>query len=997
MISLVAVVLLVNLTVVALALFSLQQSWIHYGERVAVQTQNLSQALEHSIAGIIDKSDLALLSVVDEVRSQRGRGGIDGRALNAFIARQLGRLPEFDSIRMADAQGAVRYGTAVGAGGVISVADRDYFLRLRGDTSAGLVISRPVIGRVSGKWVLVVARRINNPDNSFAGVVYGPIALERILKIFASMDVGPSGAITLRDSEMGIIVRYPEPRGIGSVVGNRNISPQLRKRFEAGERSGTYFTPTSWQNIAKVVSFRKVAGYPLYVNVGLATRDYLAQWWRDLARISALVALFVAVTLVLSRLILLRWRREKAAEDALRLSRDELELRVAERTDELFRANARLTCELAQRERAELGLRLGRNMLAQIIDSVPQSVFWKDRDSVYLGCNTLFARGAGIDLPGGVVGKTDFDLPWPAEDCQAYRRDDRYVMENNRPKYHILEQQLQADGARLWLDTTKIPLCNEAGEVYGVLGVFENITERKSVEEARDKALAFIESLLASSPMGISVYQGESGDCSLVNQAVADMVGGSPGGLRCQNFRRIASWRETGLDLLAETVLSDGVTRQTGKSFRTSFGRSVDLDCFLSRFEVEGRAHLMFMTVDVSEKRRLEQEKKLIEAQMLHVQKLESLGVLAGGIAHDFNNILMVVLGNADLALMRIAPESPARENLMQIEQAAGRAADLARQMLAYSGKGRFVIENLGLTAIVEEMAHMLEVSVSKKALLRYNFTPDLPAVSADATQLRQVILNLVINASEAIGDQSGVIAITTGAMECDRGYLSETWIDDQLPEGTYVSLEVADNGCGIDREIIPKIFDPFFTTKFTGRGLGMAAVLGIVRGHKGAIKVYSEAGKGTTFKLLLPALSRSAQPLIPSVSAPATWRGSGTVLLVDDEETIRALGKEMLEAIGFQVLTASDGREALEVFALSPDGIACVLLDLTMPRLDGEQTFRELRRLRPDQRVIISSGYNEQEVTQKFVGKGLSGFIQKPYKVTEVSRKMREVLGDSD
>jgi len=992
MVWLVAVVLLVDLSVIALAFFSLRQSWLQYGKQAAVQTQNLSQALEYSIAGIMDKTDLALLSVADEVQRQAARGGMDGAVLNACIARQYARLPELDGIRVANAQGEVWYGTGVAA--AIKVADRDYFLQLRDHPTAGPAISRPVIGRISGKWVLIVARRVNNPDGSFAGVVYGPIALERIMKIFASIDVGHRGAISLRDETMGIIARYPESKGVGSVVGNRNISPELQKRIEAGERSGTYFTPTSFGNVARVVSYRRVAGYPFHINVGLAATDYLAQWWRDLAKMSALVALFVAVVLVLSRLVFLRWRREKEAQAALRLSKEELEQRVAERTDELFRANAQLTTELAERERAERGLRLGRNMLAQIIDSVPQLVFWKDRDSVYLGCNTLFARAAGLERPGAVEGKTDFDLPWLAEETRAYRSDDRAVMESNRPKYHIIEQQLQAGGARLWVDTTKIPLCNEAGEVYGILGVYENITQRKSVEESRNKALAFIESLLASSPTGVLVYEGESGDCVMANQAVADMVGGSTRELCTQNFRRLASWREAGIDQIAETVLSDGGTRQMEKSFRTTFGRSVDLDCFLSRFEADGKAHLMFMTVDVSEKRRLEQENRLIEAQMLHVQKLESLGVLAGGIAHDFNNILMVVLGNADLALMRIAPESPARENLMQIEQAAGRAADLARQMLAYSGKGRFVIENLGLTAIVEEMSHMLEVSISKKVVLRYDFTPDLPAVSADATQLRQVIMNLVINASEAVGDDSGVISISTGAMECDRAYLSDSWIDDRLPEGLYVTLEVTDTGCGMAGEIIAKIFDPFFTTKFTGRGLGMAAALGIVRGHKGAIRVKSEQGRGTTFKLLLPALSRRAEPQERSVSAEDVWRGSGTVLLVDDEATIRALGKDMLQSLGFRVLTACDGREALELFESNKGDITCVLLDLTMPRLDGEQAFRELRRLNPALKVIISSGYNEQEVTQKFVGKGLAGFIQKPYKVSEVSRKLQEVLG---
>ena len=993
MVWLVAVVLLVDLFVVALALISLRQSRLQCEERAAVQTENLSQMLVYSIAGMIDTSNVALLSVVDEVERARLHGGIQAQSINAFIAREHARIPELDSLRVADARGAIIYGTGVVAGAGKSVADRDYFLQLREDPKAGLVVSKPMVGRISGKWVLIVARRVNDPDGSFGGVVYGPIQLERIRTILSSIDVGRGGRIVLRDREMGSIVRQPETKGIAGSIGRKPVSPEFRKRIAAGDQSGTFYTTTSSDNTARRISFRRIARYPLYISVSLAANDYLIPWKRDLARMSTLVAIFVLVTLLLSRLVLLRWRREKEAEDALRSSKDELELRVAERTAELFQANAQLTRELAERERAEERLRQGHNMLAQIIDSIPQSVFWKDRDSVYLGCNIVFARAAGIEHPSGIVGKTDYDLPWLQEESRAYRRDDRAVMEGNRPKYHIIEQQLQASGARLWVDTTKVPLNSEKGEVYGVLGVYENITERKAVEESRDKALALIESLLASSPTGVLVYDGESGDCVMANRSVAEMVGGTTAELRAQNFRRLNSWRRAGLDLIAEKVLLDSTTRQIETSFTTSFEKPVDLDCFFSRFEVDGTAHLMLITVDVSEKKRLEQEKRLMEAQMLHVQKLESLGVLAGGIAHDFNNILMVVMGNADLALMRVEPESPARDNLMQIEQAANRAADLARQMLAYSGKGRFLIEELDLTRVVEEMVQMLEVSISKKVVLSYDFAKGLPAISGDATQLRQVVLNLVINASEAIGDNCGVITVKTSYLECDRAYLSDIWIDEGLPEGPYLVLEVADTGCGIDPEIMMKIFDPFFTTKFTGRGLGMAAVLGIVRGHKGAIKIYSEKGLGTTFRLLFPALPTRAAPQAASSAEETLWQGSGTVLLVDDEETIREVGRDMLQELGFSVVTASNGRDGVDVFARQNGEIVCVLLDLTMPQLDGEQTFRELRRLNPEVRVIISSGYNEQEVSERFVGKGVAGFINKPYKLGEMSGKLREIL----
>jgi len=314
--------------------------------------------------------------------------------------------------------------------------------------------------------------------------------------------------------------------------------------------------------------------------------------------------------------------------------------------------------------------------------------------------------------------------------------------------------------------------------------------------------------------------------------------------------------------------------------------------------------------------------------------------------------------------------------------------------MLAYSGKGRFVVRRYDLSEIVREMGQILEVSVSKKATVRYFLAEGLPAVESDATQIRQVIMNLITNASDALGDMGGVITILTGVMECDEAYLSGSYLDDGLPGGKYVYLEVSDTGCGMDAEILSKVFDPFFTTKFVGRGLGLAAVLGIVRGHKGAIKVYSEVGKGTTFKILLPAAEWKPGERVKTAEQGVLAQGGGTILLVDDDPLVLDIASEMLAQLGFQVLTASNGREGLKVFRIHSDEITCVILDLTMPVMGGEETFRELRSLRSDVRVILSSGYNQQDVTQRFVGRGLSGFIQKPYTVASLRSVLNRTLG---
>ncbi|MDX9800309.1 MAG: PAS domain S-box protein [Spirochaetia bacterium] len=400
---------------------------------------------------------------------------------------------------------------------------------------------------------------------------------------------------------------------------------------------------------------------------------------------------------------------------------------------------------------------------------------------------------------------------------------------------------------------------------------------------------------------------------------------------------------------------------------------------------------------DITEVKKMEEERIVFERQIQQTQKLESLGVLAGGIAHDFNNILMAVLGHAELALDELSSLSPARRSLKEIETAARRAADLCRQMLAYSGKASFFLERVDLLEMIEEMVHLLKTSISKKAILNLDLEKGLPPIMADPSQIRQIIMNLIINASDAIGQRSGVVTISLGAVKCDADYLSRTDLFKELTPGYYVYVEVADTGCGMERETLEHIFEPFFTTKFTGRGLGLAAVLGIVRAHKGAIKVYSEKNRGTTFKVLFPALESSSQNINYDVEKEnASWKGSGTVLIADDEESLRALGSSMLEHLGFNVIAAADGREAVDLFSSYPEKIDLVILDLTMPHMDGSQAFSELMRIDPQVKVIIASGYNKDDVGARFAGKNLAGVLQKPYSMSKLKELLAAVFGNN-
>ncbi len=411
--------------------------------------------------------------------------------------------------------------------------------------------------------------------------------------------------------------------------------------------------------------------------------------------------------------------------------------------------------------------------------------------------------------------------------------------------------------------------------------------------------------------------------------------------------------------------------------------------------DAEGKARGAVITLqDITAQKLAAQDRLAVERRLQETQKLESLGVLAGGIAHDFNNLLTGILGNSSLARLDLPPGHAAvRASLDNLEQATLRAADLCKQMLAYAGRGRFVIQPLSMSQLVRDTVGLLEVSLARKASLQLQLEAGLPAFQGDGSQVRQILMNLVLNASEALAEKGGTITVSTGLVQATAEYLRKGYFHDQVAEGRYVFIEVSDNGCGMDAATQAKIFDPFFTTKFTGRGLGLAAVLGIVRGHKGAIHVCSEPGKGTAFRVLFQALEQSATPPAPVMSAVVAARNTGTILVVDDEETVRRVAQKILTGSGFDVVVAADGEEGIEKFRATPKRFSAVLLDLTMPRMDGEEVFRLVQEIRFGTPVLVMSGFNEQDTMSRFVGRGIAGFLPKPFNAEMLLMKLKAVL----
>ncbi|WP_026842984.1 hybrid sensor histidine kinase/response regulator [Citrifermentans bremense] len=391
---------------------------------------------------------------------------------------------------------------------------------------------------------------------------------------------------------------------------------------------------------------------------------------------------------------------------------------------------------------------------------------------------------------------------------------------------------------------------------------------------------------------------------------------------------------------------------------------------------------------DVTERKKAEEYRLELEQQLLQSQKLESLGVLTGGIAHDFNNILMIILGHCLLAKENQA-SAPVVGHLDQIESAGNRAADLCRQMLAYAGKAPLIQTRIDLPALVRDMVQMLQPAFNKKVTIECDLGRDLPKLTCDEGKIQQIVMNLVVNAAESLGEQGGKVKVTLSHKTVLQAEQEIDCFGNAIPPGTYQCLQVADTGCGMDQETQKRIFEPFFTTKFTGRGLGLSAISGIIRSHNGSLQLCSAPGAGTTFSVYFPlppccpAGDEVAAPLPLPLTAAA--RLEGTILLVDDEEQLRAVGCELLTSMGFKVIGANNGSEALAIWQERKSEIDLVLMDLTMPELDGVETYRTLREDTPTLPVLFCSGYGDQDIRPCTGEDPRAGFIAKPYQLAQL------------
>jgi PAS domain S-box-containing protein len=538
-------------------------------------------------------------------------------------------------------------------------------------------------------------------------------------------------------------------------------------------------------------------------------------------------------------------------------------------------------------------------------------------------------------------------------------------------------------GRSLWLALEIQPLRSESGESEGWVALAADVTERKQAEQALAESEDRYRQLVELSPLPIAAHC--EGRFVFLNPVAARLLGAeSPHELIGQPVMEVVhpDDREAVVERIRKILETGAPSVPSEVRILRRDGRAVEVEISGARVSHQGKPAVQLVAQDLSTRRRAETERRLAATREREAEHAESLATLARGVGHDFNNLLGTILGEVDLTLTRPLEDEELAESLRAIRRESLRAATLTAQLLAYAGKGTLAQSRLDLSRLVMQSSELLEAAVAKRAVLSFDVAGNLPRVLGDPVQLRQVLLHLVQNAAEAVDGRAGSITVRTGVVE-------EPAPDAQAPVRS-VRLEVADTGCGMDRETCSRIFDPFFSTKFVGRGLGLSASRGIVHAHKGTISIASREARGTTVTVQLPCASRAA-PARRRKRRASLPRGARSVLVVDDEEGLRRVAQRVLEREGFAVQVARDGVEALRLFKAKAAEIGVVLLDLTMPRMGGAEALREMRRVQPDVRVILMTGY--ADATEELRVEDLAGFLAKPYEPKQLVETVRRAL----
>lgn len=645
-------------------------------------------------------------------------------------------------------------------------------------------------------------------------------------------------------------------------------------------------------------------------------------------------------------------------------------------------------------------LQLIENEYRQLLDESSDPIFAFYPDGRYRYVNQAFAKGVGHER-SNIIGKKIWDV-FSRDEADKRFALVKWVFANGQTR--IIEVRVpRPDGDRFYVTTVK-PISGIDGAVASVICISKDITERKQGEQALQEGKDLLAEIIELSPISMAIVSMD-GIIEQINRRAIETFGYYPDDI--PNMERwwvqaypdeayraevLAQW----MGLVGKAIAEKSEIER--REYLVTCKDGTVKTTLIFGIPVSDKVFVIFD--DITERKRAEEERLQLEQQFLQAQKLESLGIMAGGIAHDFNNLLQSILGNLELAARTLPQNTDPHNYITNAFNSGQAAAHLTSLMLAYVGKGTLTKKDLDLNELVRVNADMLKTTVGSAILLELSLSQEAPKIVADKAQIQQVIMNLLTNAAESIEEQPGFVRLATGSQYYDQACLAASLLDNKPDPGCFVFLEISDTGCGMSAETMKRLFDPFFTTKFTGRGLGMSAVMGIMKTHNGALFVRSAPGKGTTFRTLFPVSEETLPNMLPQEMAPPAENGtaaerplSGMALVVDDEKNVLRTCKKMVELCGFKVITARDGIEAVSCFREHAREIDVVLLDLTMPNMDGIAAMNAIYGIRPDVKLILSSGFNQDELGDRFTGQAPSGFIRKPYSMTVLETELRRVM----
>ncbi|MBW4057265.1 MAG: PAS domain S-box protein [Proteobacteria bacterium] len=962
----------------------------------AVSTQNIASILDHHIKGEINSIDIALIAVKYEAEAQIVRGGIDKEALNRYMIRQRTFLPALQGLWMTDSRGDIIYGAGpVTPGVVVNIVDRDYFIFERDNSKGDLFIAKPVLGRLSKKWVLNIARRVNNPDGSFAGTVFGNLSLDHFINIFSAVDVGKKGSISLRDGELALVARYPE---LEDTVGTKTVSKHFSTLFNAGSHVATYKAIAGIDNTERLITYRKITGYPLEVVVALATEEYLAEWRKESLTQLCLVTLFTIVTVLFSRMLLSKWIQGKRVDAELRKAKEDLELRIEERTADLNQANEQLKNELIERSRAEEKLRNSEELYHSLIETSQDLIWQCDAEGRFTYLNLAVEQVFGYELDE-MLGKrfTDFQSADNAANA---------IMEFNRL---MLGEQIDShestyigkSGNKIILELKAIFRSDQNGEIVGASGTAYDITLRKQAEKALQRSEDQYRTTLHTLLDGFWIVdmQGRFID---VNAAYCKITGYTHNEILAMSIQDVEAL-ENKADIVhrIQSINLNG-TQRFESQHRCKDGHIVDVEICSS--SLPNNAMICSSLRDITELKRT--EKKLLEsnrnfnearelAEEANTAKSQFLATMSHEIRTPMNGVIGMIelLQHTELTPEQHEYAESAKSSGIELVNLLNDILDLSK---IEAGKIDLELSDFKLQPIITDTIKLMSLQAREKGvMLSFSIDSEVPTtLKGDATRLRQILTNLVGNAIKFT--HKGTVTLNIEK-------------NNEKEHSVTLRFLVCDTGIGIATNKLEHIFEPFTqadsstTRKYGGTGLGLAICKKLALLMGGDIGVQSTEGKGSTFwftavmekqkearagqRSCLVSEERTASPLAKKSTANGI-----RILLTEDDPRALIIIPKLLKNYGYLVDVTCDGKEALQ--ALENNDYALVLMDCMMPVMNGYEVTAVIRDpdsavRRHDIPVIALTGNAMKQDRDRCIAAGMDDHLPKPLILVDLLEKL--------